>query len=67
MRKDYMMRLIAGVRESIDKDPDIIKAREEHGSEVINGVWLDAELLCRVVEEEVLGIKRPLSEGEDAA
>lgn len=53
-RKDYLRRLIAGVRRQIDQDPETIKAREECGDELIIGTWVDASLLCLVVEKDVL-------------
>lgn len=53
-RKDYLRRLIAGVRRMIDKDPETINAREEFGEECITGKWIDASLLCLVVEKDIL-------------
>jgi hypothetical protein len=53
-RKDYIRRLIAGVRRSMERDPDTIKARNEMGDEVTIGRWVDASILCDVVEQDVL-------------
>lgn len=55
MRKDYIRRLIAAVRKQMELDHDVIKAVEEHGEGVLTSRWVDAELLCMVIEEEVLG------------
>lgn len=54
VRKDYMRRLIKGVRDMIEDDPDTIKARKELGDEVTIGRWIDAKILCNVIEEDVL-------------
>ena len=54
IRKDYLKRLIAGVREAKERDPDTIKAKEELGSQVTIAKWVDAELLCMVIENEIL-------------
>lgn len=54
-RKDYIRRLIAGIREEIEKDPDTMRARENHGEKAIIRRWFDVELLCYVIEKEVLG------------
>lgn len=53
-RKDYIRRLIAGIRKEIEEDPDTIRAKAEDGDVLINR-WLDVSLLCLVIEEEVLG------------
>lgn len=61
-RKDYLKRLIAGVRRQVDKDPTTIEVRAEYGDECTPARWIDAELLCSVIESDILGIK---SEEED--
>ena len=55
-RADYLTRLIVGVREQIAEDPETIKAKEDYGDEVLIGKWIDAELLCSVVEIDILGL-----------
>ena len=55
IRKEYIRRLIAGVRKSMAEDPRTIAAVEECGEGVVIGTWLNAYLLCIVVEKDVLG------------
>ena len=57
LRKDFIIRLIAGVRKQIEKDPREIKIREELGEDCISAKWIDASTLCRVIEKDVLGHK----------
>lgn len=55
-RKDYIRRLIVGVREQIAKDPETIEINEqvtEYG-DLTPAKWVDADLLCSVIEKEVL-------------
>ena len=54
VRKEYLTRLIAQVRKQIAKDPDTIAAAKEVGEVVIIGRWLDATLLCNIIEDEIL-------------
>jgi len=56
IRKDYIRRLIAGVRKQMAKDPRTIEAVKEFGEEVTIGAWLDASILCCVIEKDILGI-----------
>ena len=53
-KKDYIRRLIAGVRKQIEKDPDIIKASADYGDDVTIARWMDASILCLVIEEYLL-------------
>lgn len=53
--KDYIRRLISGIREEMEKDPDMIRARANHREKAIIRRWFDVELLCYVIEKEVLG------------
>ncbi|MBU6232309.1 hypothetical protein KGP36_06780 [Patescibacteria group bacterium] len=62
VRKEYISRLIAGVRRERDSDPDTMRAKEECGEEVRISRWIDASILCLVIEEEVLGIAREKGE-----
>lgn len=48
-RIDYIKRLIEGVREQAEKH-----YVEYHGEKCITATWLDAVLLCDVIEEELL-------------
>lgn len=57
LRKDFIIRLIAGVRKQIEKDPREIKIREELGEDGISARWVDAASLCSVIEKDVLGYK----------
>lgn len=52
-REDYIRRLIAGIRKEIEEDPDTIRAKAESG-EVTIWRWVDVELLCLVIEKEIL-------------
>jgi len=53
MRVDYAKRLIAGVRETIEKEH--VEIRKEEGmEECITGTWLDASLLCSVIEKDLI-------------
>ena len=54
IRKDYIRRLIAGVRWAIEKAPENIEAGKIAGKGAITGNWLDAALLCDVVEKEIV-------------
>lgn len=55
VRKEYLSRLIEGVRKQITEDPDTIQAQQECGYDDITiARWIDATLLCAVIEEEVL-------------
>lgn len=54
VRKEYLRKLIAGVREQMAKDPEMIQARLEYGEEILTSRWWDAEILCLVIEQEVL-------------
>jgi len=65
-RKDYLRRLVSGVRRQIDQDPETIKAREECGDGCLIGTWIDASLLCLVVEKDVLRLPE-YSIGKDKA
>ncbi len=47
--KEYLTRLISGVREQIDKN-----TVEWKGEKCIPAPWLDAALLCDVIEKEML-------------
>jgi hypothetical protein len=49
--KDYILRLIEGVRKQIEKDPDTIKACNELGDDVAIARWFDASILCDVIED----------------
>ena len=53
IRKDYLRRLIAGVRKIVKAAPENIEARK-HGRGAINIRWLDVVLLCDVVEKEIV-------------
>ena len=57
VRLDYLKRLIKGVRKQTDKDPETIEAKEELGDEVTIARWVDANLLCMVIEKDILGIE----------
>jgi hypothetical protein len=50
-KKDYICRLIAGVRQQIEKDPDTIKAYNDCGDYVTIARWIDASILCDVIED----------------
>lgn len=52
--KDYMRRLISGVRQQIKKDPDTIKACNDCGDDVTIARWIDASILCDVIEDYLL-------------
>ena len=47
--KEYLTRLISGVREQVDKD-----TVEVEGEKCIPATWLDAAILCDVIEKEIL-------------
>jgi hypothetical protein len=55
-RIDYIKRLIAGVRQEAEKDiaESGIRDRFEDEEIVCSGKFLDAMLLCDVIEKEVL-------------
>ena len=53
-KKDYMRRLIKGIRIQESLDPDTIKARKDFGDDVTTGRWTDVELLCITIEQEIL-------------
>jgi len=57
-KKEYLRKLMDGVRKQALLDPDTVKAREEIGRDLITNRWMDAMLLCDVVENEVLGAAR---------
>lgn len=54
IRKDYMRRLIRGVRAMIEYDPDTINAKKELGDGVTISRWIDAKILCNIIEDDVL-------------
>ena len=65
IRKDYMARLIANIREQIAEEdrrenPEALKKYPES----VSALWLDMVLLCDVVEENVLG-KNPTKLASD--
>lgn len=47
--KDYIERLIAGVRYQIDKE-----VTYHHGEKCYPSKWIDASILCDVIEREIL-------------
>lgn len=53
IRKDYLRRLIAGVRKIVKTAPENVEARK-HSRGAINIRWLDVVLLCDVVEKEIV-------------
>ncbi len=53
-RKDYLRRLIDGVRDQMASDPETVTAKLINGDETITSRWIDAELLCSVIECEIL-------------
>ena len=59
VRKEYLARLIKGVREQRATDPDTIQAQKDCGGyeDVTIARWIDASILCDVIEEEVLSNK----------
>lgn len=54
VRKEYLLRLIRGVRKQIENDPETVAAKKELGDEVTIGKWADATFLCDIVEQEVI-------------
>lgn len=54
VRKDYLNRLICGVRKQIDNDIETVRIREECGEGAVTGRWADASVLCNVIESEVI-------------
>ena len=54
IRKDYLKRLIEGVRYVMENDPEMIQAKAVFGDEATPSKWLDATLLCKVIEDEIL-------------
>lgn len=52
-RVDYLKRLIVGIREEIEKH-----STEIHGDKCTPSEWVDAWLLCSVVEKEILGVEK---------
>lgn len=58
VRKDYMKKLINGIRKQIENDPDTIEANERYKIEYEEGViiprWIDVTLLCDVIEKDIL-------------
>ena len=54
VRKDYLRRLIAGVRSEMNKAPENVTAVTVAGKGAISARWLDVALLCDVVEAEVI-------------
>ena len=52
--KDYLRRLIIGVRKEMVKDPETIEAKAALGDEIMVHRWVDAELLCMTIEKDVL-------------
>ena len=54
IRKDYLRRLVAGVRKAIREAPDNIEASKTCGKGALTGRWIDAALLCDVVEKEIV-------------
>ena len=49
-RSDYLRRLIASVRETVETDPKTIEGKKLFGKDMTSGYWLDIVLLCNVVE-----------------
>ena len=54
IRKDYIRRLIAGLRSQIAKDPATIEAIKAAREGAIPWKWVDAAILCDVVEKDIL-------------
>lgn len=54
IRKDYLRRLVSGVRKAIREAPENIAASKIYGKGALTGQWLDAALLCDVVEKEIV-------------
>jgi len=53
-RRDFIKRLIKGVRNQCYQDPAITEAKEEYDEDIVPLKWVDAVILCRVIEEDVL-------------
>ena len=53
VRKDYIRRLIAGVRRIVKNAPENKKA-ERYLKGSVSLKWIDIILLCDVIEEDVL-------------
>jgi hypothetical protein len=58
IRKEYIKRLIEGVRHQIEEDPLTIEGVDLMGEGTLPARWTDAELLCSVIEIDVLNINR---------
>lgn len=56
-RQEYVRKLIAGVRKQCRIDPETIEASEEIGRQAIPARWIEAMILCDIVERELL--RRP--------
>jgi hypothetical protein len=54
VRVEYLKKLISGVRRAIADDPDTITAKAEYGDDITIGRWVDASILCDVVERDLL-------------
>ena len=53
--KDYLRRLIKGVRHQAGIDPETVEAKNMFDMELITARWIDAELLCLTIEQDILG------------
>lgn len=53
-RQQYIKRLIKSVRKTISEAPENIEAEKVAGEPALDGKWVDTELLCYVVEQELI-------------